>query len=146
MWGWLAMADSFQAQVEKWANQTTRDLELIFKESAQEVFSKAQTPVAQGGNMPKETGFLQNSFVSALNGTTSLKGPDSYVLAIAGAKLGDVVFGGWTAEYAPRIEFGFSGQDSLGRTYNQDGRGFVRKAAMQWQQIVQRNAAKVRAK
>lgn len=140
------MVTKFAAQLDKWANQTSRDLELIFKESAQELFSKAQTPVAQGGNMPVDTGFLRNSFVSGLNGSTSLTGPDAYVAAIAGAKLGDVVFGGWTAKYAARIEFGFSGQDSLGRTYNQDGRGFARKAAMEWQQIVQRNAAKVRAK
>jgi len=140
------MATKFEAQIDKWVNQTSKDLELIFKQSAQEVFSKAQTPVAQGGNMPVDTGFLRNSFVAGLNGSTSLKGPDAYVAAIAGAKLGDVVFGGWTAKYAARIEFGFSGQDSLGRTYNQDGRGFARKAAMEWQQIVQRNAAKVRAK
>jgi len=140
------MVTKFAAQLDKWANQTSRDLELIFKESAQELFSKAQTPVAQGGNMPVDTGFLRNSFVAGLNGSTSLTGPDAYVAAIAGAKLGDVVFGGWTAKYAARIEFGFSGQDSLGRTYNQDGRGFARKAAMEWQQIVQRNAAKVRAR
>lgn len=140
------MVSKFAAQIDTWANQTSRDLELIFKESAQELFSKAQTPVAQGGNMPVDTGFLRNSFVAGLNGSTSLTGPDAYVAAIAGAKLGDVVFGGWTAKYAARIEFGFSGQDSLGRTYNQDGRGFARKAAMEWQQIVQRNAAKVRAK
>lgn len=140
------MVTKFSAQLDQWANQTSRDLELIFKESAQELFTKAQTPVAQGGNMPVDTGFLRNSFVAGLNGSTSLTGPDAYVAAIAGAKLGDVVFGGWTAKYAARIEFGFSGQDSLGRTYNQDGRGFVRKAAMEWQQIVQRNAAKVRAK
>ena len=140
------MATKFEAQIDKWVNQTSKDLELIFKQSAQELFSKAQTPVAQGGNMPVDTGFLRNSFVAGLNGSTSLKGPDAYVAAIAGAKLGDVVFGGWTAKYAARIEFGFSGQDSLGRTYNQDGRGFARKAAMEWQQIVQRNAAKVRAK
>lgn len=140
------MVTKFAAQLDKWANQTSRDLELIFKESAQELFSKSQTPVAQGGNMPVDTGFLRNSFVAGLNGSTSLTGPDAYVAAIAGAKLGDVVFGGWTAKYAARIEFGFSGQDSLGRTYNQDGRGFARKAAMEWQQIVQRNAAKVRAR
>jgi len=140
------MVTKFAAQLDKWANQTSRDLELIFKESAQELFAAAQTPVAQGGNMPVDTGFLRNSFVAGLNGSTSLTGPDAYVAAIAGAKLGDVVFGGWTAKYAARIEFGFSGQDSLGRTYNQDGRGFARKAAMEWQQIVQRNAAKVRAK
>lgn len=140
------MENKFSAQLNKWANQTSRDLELIFRESAQELFSDAQTPVAQGGNMPVDTGFLRNSFVSGLNGFTSLTGSDAYVAVIAGAKLGDVVFGGWTAAYAARIEFGFSGQDSLGRTYNQDGMGFARKAAMQWQEIVKRNAAEVRAK
>lgn len=135
------MVETFSAQIKDWAGRTSRNMELLFKASAQDVYSIAQTPVAQGGNMPVDTGFLRNSFVSGLNGSTALSGPDAYMLAIAGAKLGDVIFGGWTAKYAARMEFGFSGADSLGRVYNQEGRGFARKAAMQWPRIVQTNAA-----
>lgn len=30
-------------------------------------------------------------------------------------------------EYARRVEYGFSGEDSAGRSYNQSGRGMLRK-------------------
>lgn len=139
-------AVKFGADLDKWARATTERLEMIFKESAQEVFSRAQLPKAQGGNMPVDTGNLRNTFIAGLNGTTALTGPDAYVAAIAGAKIGDVVFGGWTAAYAARQEFGFVGQDSLGRSYNQEGNGFARKAAMGWQNIVAEKTAEAKAR
>ena len=139
------MAESFSAQVDEWVRQTERRLEMVFKESVQTLFEEAQKPAGEGGNMPIDTGFLRNSFVAGLNGTTSLSGPDAYIAAIAGANIGDVIFGGWTAAYARRIEFGFVGKDSLGRNYNQTGRGFARKAAMRWPQIVRESADRARA-
>lgn len=132
------MTTSFTAQVERWATNTEQKLEAVFKESAQEVFSIAQTPVAQGGNMPVDTSTLRNSLMSGLNGSTSLVGPDSYVLAIAGAKLGDTIFGGWggpAAGYARPVEYGSRGRP---------GRRFMGQAAAQWQAIVARNAGRVR--
>ena len=134
---------NFSAQVSAWVRETEERLEAVFKASAQELFSIAQTTRYEGGNLPIDTGFLRNSFVAGLNGSTSLSGPDSYVIAIASAEIGDSVIGGWTAEYARRMEYGFVGQDSLGRTYNQRGFGFVRGAAMQWQEIVNRNASRL---
>lgn len=130
------MAQSFEAQVSAWVAKSQRRIEAVFKQSAQEVFSTAQKPVAQGGNMPVDTGFLRNSLISGLNGSTSLTGPDSYTLAIAQAKLGDSVFGGWTANYARPVEYGARGRQ---------GRRFAGQAAAQWQAIVKRNAAKLRA-
>ncbi len=81
--------------------------------------------------MPVKTGFLRNSLIAGLNGSTSLTGLNSYVLAIGRMELGDVVFGGWTAEYAAAQEYG-----SQGRV----GRFFMRGAAQQWQAIVAKNA------
>ena len=40
------------------------------------------------------------------------------------------------AAYARRIEYGFVGEDSLGREYNQKGRFFVRKNIKRAKQIV----------
>jgi hypothetical protein len=127
---------SFSAQVSAWVAKSERRIEAVFKESAQEVFSIAQTPVARGGNMPVDTGFLRNSLVSGLNGSTSLSGPDAYTLAIAQAKLGDSVFGGWTANYARYVEYGAGGRTP---------RRFAGSAAEQWQRIVARNSARLRA-
>lgn len=129
------MAGTFTAQIRNWTEKAKRNLDLVIKQSAQDVFEIAQTPVAQGGNLPVDTGFLRNSFVASLNGSTSLTGPDAYVLAIAGFELGDVIFGGWTAEYAVHVEFGARGRAP---------RFFMRGAAQQWQSIVNANAAKLR--
>jgi hypothetical protein len=139
------MTVTFTAQLEKFAALSKRKMELVFKESAQDVFEAAQAPKAQGGNMPVDTGYLRNTFVAGLNGSTALSGPDAYVLAIAGADLGDSVFGGWTAAYALRMEYGFVGTDSRGRTYNQPGNHFALNASQQWQAIVARNVAKAQA-
>lgn len=136
---------TFTVQMQAFADLTKAKLELVFKASAQDVFEIAQRPKALGGNIPVDTGFLRNSFVSGLNGSTALSGPDAFVAAIASAELGDAVFGGWTAAYARRMEYGFTGTDSRGRTYNQAGNHFALNAVQQWQQIVARNAEKARA-
>lgn len=60
-------------------------------------------------------------------------------------ELGDKVYLGYQAVYAARQNFGFVGEDSLGRTYNQGGFGFVEKAAAKWPQIVDGVAAKYKA-
>lgn len=126
---------SFEAQVSAFVAKSKSRVEAVFKASAQEVFSIAQTPADMGGNMPVKTGFLRNSLVSGLNGSTSMTGPDSYVLAIAQAKLGDSVFGGWTANYARHQEYGARGRA---------GRRFAGQAAAQWQMIVARNGDRLK--
>lgn len=134
---------TFSAQVSAWVRETEDRLLAVFQASAQELFSLAQATRYEGGLLPIDTGFLRNSFVAGLNGSTSLSGPDSYVLAVMSAEIGDSVIGGWSAKYARRMEYGFVGQDRLGRNYNQRGFGYMRNAAMQWQDIVNRNAARL---
>lgn len=131
------------ANIRQWTEKAKRNAERIVKQSIQDVSEIAQTPKAQGGRMPVDTGFLRNSFQAGLNGTTALTGPDVYGAVVAGMEMGDTFYGGWTAEYALRMEKGFIGEDALGRTYNQPGNFFMDGALMQWQQINDRNAAKV---
>lgn len=130
------LVSQFTAQIVAFAEDAKRKMELVVKQSAQDVGDIAQTPVAKGGNMPVDTGFLRNSLVAGLNGSTSLSGPDSYTLAIAGAELGDSIFFGWTANYARFVEYGTQGRA---------GRFFMLNAAQQWKAIVARNAEKARA-
>jgi hypothetical protein len=137
---------SFTAQIDAWVATTKDRTEAVFKESAQRVVETMQKPVAAGGNMPVETGFLRASLRTTLNSPASgsIANPGnpvqyddgSVALAINGAELGDTIYAVYTAKYARRSEYGFVGEDSLGRTYNQVGRGFVRLAAQQWPQIV----------
>lgn len=126
---------SFTAQIKAFTDRAKEKMETVVKQSAQEVFSIAQTPKAQGGRMPVDTGFLRNSLVAELNGSTVAGGADAYVMAVAGMDLGDTVFAGWTANYARHMEYGTS------RT---PGNHYMLAAAQQWQAIVARNAELVR--
>lgn len=126
---------TFTAQIQAFVDKSKEKIEAVVKQSAQEVFSIAQTPVAQGGNMPVDTGFLRNSMVAQLNGSTVASGDGAYTLAVARMDLGDTIFAGWTAEYARHVEYGARGRA---------GRFFMLNAAQQWQQIVARNAEALR--
>lgn len=134
--------ERFEAEVTGYILRYKEMVTAIFKASAQDVFEEAQRPRGSGGRMPVVTGFLRNSFVAGLNGSTALTGPAAYELAILTAELGDTVTGGWTAAYALRREMGFTGADSLGRQYNEGGAFFARSAAENWQQYVTNNASR----
>ena len=130
------MAKSFFAQLSEIADRTEDRMLRVAQASIQDVMTIAQTTVAQGGNMPVDTGFLRNSLVSSLDGSDVAKGPDSYTLAIAGMQLGQPMQFAWTAEdYAiPRHYAVGVGQ----------GGGLWRDlAAAQWQDIVTKNAKAV---
>lgn len=126
---------TFTAQVKAFTDRAKEKLETVVKTSAQEVFSIAQTPKAQGGRMPVDTGFLRNSLIAQLNGATVGGGSDAYVMAVAGSDLGDTIFAGWTANYARHMEYG---------TSETTGNFYMLGAAQQWQAIVARNADLVR--
>lgn len=132
------MADNrkFVADVKGFAGKTADQMLRVAKQSLQDIIRDAQTPVAQGGDMPVDLGFLRNSLVAELRGSTKGEGVNSYVLAIAGLELGDPFNVAWTAEYAiPRHYMVGVGQ----------GGGMWRdKAAQKWPQAVAKNARLVR--
>lgn len=125
----------FVADVRQFGIDAEAAMLRVAKQSIQDVISIAQTPVAQGGNMPVDTGFLRNSLVSSLDGAKVGEGEIGTTLAIAGLEIGNAIQFAWTADYAiPRHYAVGVGQ----------GGGLWRdKAAQQWEQIVRTNAAKV---
>lgn len=137
------MAKSFTAQVEGFADKAREVQEAIFKEATQQLFEDAQTPVAKGGNMPVDTGFLRASFKGTLNAPASgvefnttgvpAAGGDDYVLTIAGADIEDTIYGTWTANYAGYVNYGANGRP---------GRQFVGLAVQRWNTIVNQVATK----
>jgi hypothetical protein len=129
------MTDTFTASVESFVETSLLFHTAVLKQSAQDFGEDAQRPTGKGGRMRVDTGFLRNSHVSGLNGSTSMSGPDSYVLTIAQMKLGDILNGGWTADYAVHREFGARGQAPD---------FFARGAAQKWQSFVDKNAAKLK--
>jgi hypothetical protein len=136
----------FNADVKNWGERSLVKMLLVAKQSTDDVARIAQTTVAQGGNMPVDTGFLRNSIVATIEGgasnegnpdagNNSTTGLDAIQLTIGQLKIGDVLAINWTAEYA------------LARHYmvNTDkGGGLWRDlAADQWQTIVAQNAKRV---
>lgn len=138
------MAGSFTVQMQAFRNKTKEQMRAVLSASVQDVIAEAQRPIAQGGRMPVDTGALRNSLVSELNGTGVAQGAEGYTLAAARMEPGDVARFGWTAAHAMRQEFGFVGEDSLGRSFNQQGKHFVEAAAAQWPSIVEKNTARLK--
>ena len=138
------MARSFSAQISAFKDKTLAQMKAVVGASVQDVMEAAQLPEDQGGRLPVKTSFLRNSLVSELNGSKVAEGPESFTLVAAQIEPGDTARFAYTAAYALRMELGFVGQDSLGRTYNQSGRHFVEGAAAQWPAIVERNAARLK--
>lgn len=123
---------SYAAQIRQWNAKAKRNTRNIMRTAIQDVLSDAQTPVAQGGAMPVDTGNLRNTLASGLNGSLGPEGPDSYVLTIAQMEPGDIAKFRWTAEYA-RIRH-YKPED-----FGQGGGMWRDKAAAKWQQYI--NAA-----
>ena len=127
---------TFAAQVRFWTEKTQRQAEAIFKQSANDVLAEAQRPVGEGGNMPVDTGFLRRSLMTEVVGGGRADGADGYSFVIAGAELGDVIEATWTASYARFVHDGAQGRAP---------RKWITLAAMDWERIVNDNAARAEA-
>lgn len=139
---------SFGPAVAGWTDKVPEAVEAVRNESAKDVVRDMQTLRSEGGRMRFDTGFLWASLMastSAMPGINPSARPaegSSYAFdfgqveaVIAGASLDDTLYFGYTASYAAHREYGANGQPAD---------GFVRLAAMNWQQIVNRNAEKIR--
>ncbi len=136
---------TFAAQVENFRAKTLKNLRYVAINAIQDVVEAAQTPQPGvgrtggafiEGRIPVDTGALIQSLATGLNGAAGAKGSTSYVAVLAGLEIGDTITFAWTMPYALRIEKGFVGTDSAGRTYNQAGRHFVGKNAARFQDFV----------
>lgn len=134
---------TFKGQIDSWIKKSTLANEAVVKSSIQELAIQANTPVGDGGRMRVDTGFLRNSIavgIGSLPSGQSVKpdkfsnqswNPSGVTATINGVKMGDMVYIGWTAEYARFRE-------------NRDF--FVRTAVQNWGDIVNSNAMELRAR
>ncbi|NTG48578.1 hypothetical protein G6M04_14390 [Agrobacterium rhizogenes] len=126
--------------------------EAVYQTAAQTVANEVRTPVAEGGRMPIKTGNLRRSLMASTSTMpTIVEGKQTFSdspveLIIAGAELGGTIYLGFQAAYAARMEYGFVGEDSLGRVYNQTGFGFVASVAQRWGEIVREAEQTVRSR
>lgn len=137
------MGQDFGRQIAAFRDREKQKLLAIFRGSSQALAEESNTPEANGGRLPVDTGNLMNSQAGSTSGMpTAASQP--VALALLSTNLGDKFYIGWTAAYAMRMEHGFFGEDSLGRTYAQPGKGFARAAAQNWMFIVDRVTGEVR--
>ncbi|MBP2508102.1 hypothetical protein J2855_001737 [Agrobacterium tumefaciens] len=140
---------SFGSSIAAWAEKVEGATESVFKESVQEVVEEMQTPTSQGGRMRVDTGFLRASLLASstamptinrasvpTEGQTYSASFAQIEAVIAGSSLGDTLYFGYTAAYAGYREYGANGQPPD---------AFVRMAAQNWKQIVDRNTARAKA-
>lgn len=136
------MASSFTAQLSAWARKSEDRMRAIVQESAQRVFEQANTPIAQGGNLPVDTGFLRASFAVDFDGMPSgpseNPGRQTFVADSAGIAMklvgfepGDTIYAGWTANYAIYMEVRYA---------------FQRRAAQNWPTIVRNVTAEAKSR
>jgi len=132
---------TFEAQVGEWARKVEGAFDLLFREAAQELVSELNSLV------PIDIGFLKNSLRASQtempllsregDGTAGIDPSAEIVLVIAGAEAGDVIYLGYTANYAAHVHYGANGRP---------GRPWVSMVAQRWEQIVATKAAEVRAR
>ncbi len=140
------MADSFETQIDTIVVNTEQRLLNVMVTAIQAVGEDAQTPVAKGGKMRVDTGFLRASGVASLNavprgavlGRRRLPGEtgkpltdyiydgEAFLLTLAKMKFGDVFYFGWTAKYAK---------------YREAYDGFLESALQKWQSHVDKAVA-----
>jgi hypothetical protein len=127
------MAD-FSEDVSRWATRLGARADLFVQVLAMEVVNRVKelTPV--------RTGFLRSNWTVIRRGDAEPKAgavPDpNQALATVGA--GDIVTVINPTVYARRIEYGFVGADSAGRTYHQQGRHMMTQTIAELPSIASR--------
>ncbi|WP_244424753.1 hypothetical protein [Methylobacterium nodulans] len=134
--------------------QTKARMDAVFRTATLRLIQLMQTP---GSYVPLDTGALRASLVVVVNGPppqpreeepkhpTTTWDESMVISTIATAHAGDVITAAYTTAYARRLEYGFVGQDSLGRNINQAGLGWTRRAAQQWPRLVEEAARDAQA-
>ena len=134
------MANSFGAQIGEWAAKTPQRIQAVRKRSIELLAEDMTMTKPQGGLVPFDTGNLARSLLASTDGmpkTSDVPSIGSNVgVVVAVLEPTQVIWLGYQATYARRMNYGFVGADSKGRVYNQAGNHFVEGAIARWPQIV----------
>lgn len=129
----------FSSDVSRWCNDAGDRASALFHAIAFDAVARVQelTPV--------DTGFLRSNWTVVKPGDSEpvpgrVPNPSA---AIMQSEVGDVLNIVNPTVYARRIEFGFTGEDSLGRYYSQPGRHMMQQTMSEMPQIAQRALERV---
>ena len=142
----------FVDSVNQWTRETEERSEQAFRNGALDFYD------ALADATPVLTGNLRNSLVATVNGETSIVtgpgsnpsdstfrgGAETSISNIMGAKLGDRISFMYNAPYVRRLNYGFTGYDSLGRFYNQAGRFWIQRVGARYRSIMRAAATRLR--
>lgn len=131
----------FSIQVNDWVKKTQNRSRAAFQAIALDALNEVKklTPV--------RTGYLRSNWaVIRNNDPVPLPGrvPDPETV-ISQIQLGDRIAIVNPVVYARRVEYGFVGKDSLGRYYDQKGRGMMQQTIAMLPEIAARAVARVQA-
>ena len=143
--GFLNSVNKWTLATEERSNEAFRNGSLDFYDALSDA-----TPVL--------TGNLRNSLTATVNGyTTTVTGPgsnpqdntyrsgaESSIANIMSAKIGDKITYAYSATYFRRLNYGFTGYDSLGRFYQQAGRFWVQSVGARYRSIMRAAATRLR--
>lgn len=145
---------SFLLNVQAWCKKAEMLTEQAVQEGAMDIVRELVRRTPRGteasgtSSMGLGHGWLQGSWYARVGGTPG--GPVSRAnpiprlfKVIRTLRIGENLRIGNTAPYARRLEFGFVGEDSWGRTYNQTGRYFVRMTLNEAPALARRAAERV---
>ena len=127
-----------------------KNLDLIVISSVDKLERQIKTSAKNGGFTQSDTG---NMIRSIRKSVTDMPGVDSVEKEYSDVQffltpndVGDHIYIGVQAIYSPRMNYGFTGTDSAGRTYNYTGSFFVEKGADMWKQFVAESEREINAK
>lgn len=132
------MSGQFELALAKFAERTGDRIDEVVIRSLLSLQSNIVEP------WPVDTGFSRANWQMTVDepASTTVVGaapPLSFPVPAAG----HVYYLVNPVRYAMRLEFGFTGTDSLGRHYNQPPRGVVARAVLMWDEIVGEAAASI---
>jgi hypothetical protein len=131
---------AFELKIPKWVESANGKLDAVARQTC---FEMGKLVIEA---TPVDKGFLRGSWqpsigkpdgeLAAINDPGGAGSLARVSLVASQVKAGDIFYMTNGAVYAMRVEFGFVGKDSLGRTYNQTGRYYVTGTVAKFQSVV----------
>lgn len=132
----------FSDLVNDWARETEARMTAVWRGSIDMLADEMTTTRSNGGRLPHISGNLMRSLLASTSAMPAQGPPKKRYtgqdvgVVTAGLSADQKVWLGYQANYAHRQNYGFVGQDKLGRSYNQEGAHFVEAAVELWPTIV----------
>jgi len=130
--------DPFQVQVERWVAKAKADANAAMMATATDALARVKelTPVVTGNLRANWTIMLQGA-ADTIDGNVNSQD------VIAKFEVGDQIIIGNPVVYAPRVNWGFTGTDSLGRHYNQNGKYMIEQTVAEMPAIAANATARI---